>query len=136
MSWHDFALIAPLLSARIEMLLIVWRIEVGRSGSPVSQDIGNKLTRLSILSHSSFRPEWSRPAGWQPIYLGEDENVTEVPVETIPEDILKCDEVHWGKTTLFFFKAHTFSQVWLSIRQRATLSPKNYISLNLWCLVF
>lgn len=39
------------------MLLIVWRIEVGRSAGAVSQDIGNKLTRPSILSHSSFRPE-------------------------------------------------------------------------------
>lgn len=32
----------------------------------------------------------------------------EVPVETIPEDILKCDEVHWGgggETTLFVFQS-------------------------------
>lgn len=29
----------------------------------------------------------------------------EVPVETIPEDILKCDEVHQGKNGSFLFQS-------------------------------
>lgn len=66
MSWHDFALIAPLLSAWIETLLIVLRIEVGRSGSTVSQDIGNKLTsRLFCLSLHLDRNDPEQLAGSQ-----------------------------------------------------------------------
>lgn len=70
----DFDLTAPLHPEWIELLLIVQRIEVGSLGSTVSLDFGNKLTRLSTLSHSSY---WFGPAGWQPIYLGEDENARE-----------------------------------------------------------
>lgn len=78
----DLVLKALASSAWIQWLLIVQRIEVSRWRSTVSQDIENKLTKPSILSHSSFRPESSRPASWQPIYLGEDENVKEVPVDS------------------------------------------------------
>lgn len=59
----------------LQLLLSVQKIEVGWWRRPVSRDIGNKLTRASIQSHSSFGHEWARQAGWQPIYLVENENV-------------------------------------------------------------
>ncbi|AWP12885.1 Hypothetical protein SMAX5B_018527 [Scophthalmus maximus] len=82
------------------MPLTAWRgLECGQvvEHREPSRDIGNKLTRPSLLSHSSFRPERCQPAGRQPIYLGEDEDVREVPAGTIPEDILECDETHREK---------------------------------------
>lgn len=117
------------------MLLIVWRIEVGRSGSTVSQDIGNKLTRPSILSHSSFRLEWSRPAGWQPINLGEDENVREVPAETIPEDILKCDKAHWE--TIFLKACYLSECVCLSVNKQPFIQKLNFKSptMHAWAKI-
>lgn len=49
----------------------------------------------------------------------------EVPVETIPEDILKCDEVHGGGTTLFVFQSVLLScRGGPSVCQLEALSPK------------
>lgn len=70
-----FVLNLQTLPVWLQLLLSVQKIEVGWWRRTVSRDIGNKLTRASIQSHSSFGHEWARQAGWQPIYLVENENV-------------------------------------------------------------
>jgi len=101
MSWHDMALMAPLLSAWIEMLLIVLRIESGRSGALWAGILGtNWQGRLFCLTPHLEQNDPDQLAGSQFI-LGEMRMWGRILLKL--EDILRCDEPNWEITLLFLF---------------------------------